>query len=102
MTSAPASEETAEPRTLLDRGRFAVLGVLLVAPFVAFPPDLVSKALLDGGDDLLANIPELVYSGKKLLEGEILWMPELWMGHPLLAEPEFATFYLPKLMLLLG
>jgi len=24
------------------------------------------------------------------------------MGHPLLAEPEFATFYFPKLMLLIG
>ncbi|HEX4334392.1 MAG TPA: hypothetical protein VH062_00685 [Polyangiaceae bacterium] len=102
VTSDPSPDDQREARTWLDHGRFGVLGVLLAAPFVAFPPDFVSKALLDGGDDLLANIPELVYSGKKLLEGELLWMPELWMGHPLLAEPEFATFYLPKLLLLLG
>jgi hypothetical protein len=75
---------------------------MLVAPWVAFPPDFIPKALLDGGDDLLANLPELVYSGQKLLEGEIFWTPALWMGHPLLGEPEFATFYLPKLALLVG
>src|SRR5689334_10913015 len=80
----------------------AALLVLLAAPWVAFPPDFIPKALIDGGDDVLANIPELVYSGKKLLEGEIFWTPALWMGHPLLAEPEFATFYFPKLVMLLG
>jgi hypothetical protein len=102
-TTAPTGAAAAEPGTRRDtHARLGVLAVLLGAPFVAFPADFVSKALLDGGDDLLANIPELVYSGKKLFEGEVLWTPELWMGHPLLAEPEFATFYLPKLMLLLG
>lgn len=85
-----------------DRGRLAVVLALVAAPFVAFPPDFVPKALLDGGDDLLANIPGLIYSARKLLEGEVLWTPSLWMGQPLLAEPEFATFYPPKLLLLLG
>jgi hypothetical protein len=85
-----------------DRRSFGILVALIAAPFIVFPPAFVPKALLDGGDDLLANLPELVYSGKKLLDGEIFWTPELWMGHPLLAEPEFATFYFPKLMLLIG
>ena len=86
----------------LDRGQITVVLVLLAAPFIAFPASFIPRALLDGGDDLLANLPQLVYSSQRLLEGEILWVPELWMGHPLLAEPEFATFYLPKLLLLLG
>lgn len=85
-----------------EPGSWVALAVLLVAPFLGFPADFVSRALLDGGDDLVANIPELVYSARKLLEGEVLWTPELWMGHPILGEPEFATFYLPKLLLLLG
>lgn len=85
-----------------DRGGLAVFLALLAAPWIAFSPAFIPKALLDGGDDLLANLPELLYSGRKLLEGEILWTPALWMGHPLLAEPEFATFYFPKLLLLLG
>jgi hypothetical protein len=87
---------------LSARTRLLVALVLLGAPFVAFPSDFIPKALLDGGDDVLANLPQLVYSATKLLQGEILWAPELWMGHPILAEPEFATFYVPKLLLLLG
>jgi hypothetical protein len=91
-----------EEHSRFAQGRLAAVLALLFAPFVAFPPDFIPKALLDGGDDLLANLPELLYSGKKLLEGELFWTPALWMGHPLWGEPEFATFYLPKLLLLVG
>lgn len=88
--------------SLLGRADLRALLFLLAAPLAVFPFDFVSKALLDGGDDVLANIPELVHSGEELLHGEIFWTPRLWMGHPLLAEPEFETFYFPKLLLLVG
>src|SRR5690242_1869694 len=87
---------------LVGRPDLGALLLLLAAPLVVFPLSFIPKALLDGGDDVLANIPELVYSGEELLHGEIFWTPRLWMGHPLLAEPEFETFYFPKLLLLVG
>lgn len=97
-----ASPERGRARVSLLERPWAIATTFVAALFAAFPVGFVRSGLLDGGDDALANLPELVYSGRKLLEGEVLWTPDLWMGHPLLGEPEFATLYLPKLFLQLG
>jgi hypothetical protein len=83
-------------------GANAVAVILLLAPLVAFPWREIRAGMLDGGDDATANLPGLIYSARMFLSGELLWTPDLWMGHPLLAEPEFATLYPPRLLLLLG
>jgi len=93
----------APPRPgLQPGGKNAVALVLLIAPLIAFPWREISAGLLDGGDDATANLPELIYSARMFLHGELLWTPDMWMGHPLLAEPEFAVLYPPRLLLLLG
>jgi hypothetical protein len=102
LAEAESSSESHRKTSIERQKRWAVVLALLGAPWIAFPVGFIPRALLDGGDDLLANLPELLYSARKLLEGEILWTPELWMGHPLLGEPEFASLYLPKLLLLVG
>ncbi|MGZ3417655.1 MAG: hypothetical protein ACXVEE_07305 [Polyangiales bacterium] len=75
--------------------------VFVLAPLIVFPRAMFKAGMMDGGDDKLANLPLLLHSARKLLHGEIFWTSDLWMGMPLLAEPESATFYLPRLLLLL-
>lgn len=84
------------------RGPALRLLTMLVAPLVVFGWTFIANGFTDNGDDLLANLPELLHSARMALSGEILWTPSLWMGMPLLAEPEFATLYPPHFLLLLG
>ncbi len=76
--------------------------VFLVAPLVIFPWHFVSRGMVDGGDDLMSNLPMLLHSARKLLSLDILWTSDCWLGAPMLGEPEYATFYLPRLVLLIG
>src|ERR1039458_6957002 len=71
-----------------------------LTPLLVFPPAMLGAGMMDGQDDKLSNLPLLLHSGRKLLAGEIFWSTDLWMGTPLLAEPEAATFSLPRLALL--
>ena len=75
--------------------------LFVLTPFFVFPAAMLGAGMMDGGDDKLSNLPLLLHSGRKLLAGEIFWSTDLWMGMPLLGEPEAATFYLPRLLLLL-
>ncbi|HMJ10701.1 MAG TPA: hypothetical protein VK524_04800, partial [Polyangiaceae bacterium] len=85
-----------------ERVKRALLVLLfLTTPLLVFPWRFVRSGLLDGGDDALSNLPLLRHSAEQLLSLEVLWTPALWLGTPLLEEPEFATFYLPRLVLLL-
>jgi hypothetical protein len=74
--------------------------LFVVSPLVVYPRRFLASGLFDGGDDLLSNLPFLVHSARKLFSFEIFWTPGLWLGTPVLDEPEFATFYLPRLVLL--
>lgn len=85
---------------MIDRRRVFPFVVFALTPFVVFPAAMLRNSLMDGHDDKLSNLPLLLHSARKLLAGEIFWTTDLWMGMPLLAEPEAATFYLPRLLLL--
>lgn len=85
---------------MIERRRVLPFAVFALTPFVVFPAAMLRNSLMDGHDDKLSNLPLLLHSARKLLAGEIFWTTDLWMGMPLLAEPEAATFYLPRLLLL--
>ncbi len=74
--------------------------VFALSPFIVYPWGFIRNGLLDGGDDVLSNLPMLLHSARALLRLEVFWTPALWLGTPLLEEPEFGTFYLPHLGLL--
>jgi hypothetical protein len=102
---APRMSDDQQPSAegSLPRWAFAAgAAILLLAPLVVFPWRFIAAGLLDGGDDALANLPQLIYSARMLLQGEMFWTPDLWMGHPMLGEAEFATLYLPRFLLLLA
>ena len=90
----------AAARFLERLGRVAPFFAFLISPFIVYPWAFVRAGLLDGGDDAIFNLPVLRHSAEKLLHLHVSWTPSLWLGTPLVDEPEFATFYLPRLMLL--
>lgn len=72
----------------------------VLTPLCVFPWALLRAGLLQGGDDTHSNLPLLSHAAARLAELEVGWTPWLWLGTPLLAEPEFATLYLPKQLFL--
>jgi hypothetical protein len=80
--------------------RAVLFASFCLTPLVVYPWSFVRNGLLDGGDDALSNLPMLLHSARALLKFDIFWTPSLWLGTQLLEEPEFATFYLPRLVLL--
>src|SRR5688572_32527524 len=87
------------------RGRVRALlpyVLFVVSPVVAFPWGLIEAGMLDGGDDALSNLPSLVHSARAVLDGNAFWTDGLFLGTPLLAEPEFAAFYPFRFLILLS
>lgn len=74
--------------------------VFVLSPLAVFPRAMFAAGMMDGGDDKLAFLPYLLHSAAKLARLEPFWTSELWMGMPLLGEPETATLYPTRLMLL--
>jgi hypothetical protein len=81
--------------------RFLPYLVFAASPFFIYSSGMRSAGMMDGGDDRLALLPLMLHSARQFLRLELLWSPDLWMGMPLLAEPEAATLYPVRLLLLL-
>lgn len=89
-----------DPREARDLAPYLPFALFVLAPLLVFPRAMLRAGMMDGGDDKLSNLPLLLHSARKLLAGEIFWTSDLWMGMPLLGEPESGTLYLPRLILL--
>ncbi|HEX4478425.1 MAG TPA: hypothetical protein VH142_25255 [Polyangiaceae bacterium] len=99
MTGTPESHRGSALNRAL--GAIAPFALFFVSPFVVYPLRFIERGLLDGGDDAISNLPFLLRSARALLTFDVFWTPSLWLGAPLLDEPEFGTFYLPRFVLLL-
>ncbi|NPV06721.1 MAG: YfhO family protein [Anaerolineae bacterium] len=108
-------EGTAEEEVQLDRAEVsadrarlggAALAVLALLPFLfywrLFTPNPVDRASFPHGDFSIQSYAFARYQAQRLLAGELpLWSPGAYSGFPFLADPQSASFYPPRLLLIL-
>jgi hypothetical protein len=85
---------------LLDHA--VIVALFTLTPLLVFPWRFIAEGMMQlGCDDMLSNLPMLRYSASKLLSGELLWTPDLWLGYSMIGEPEFGVLYPFRLLMLL-
>ena len=101
-TTAPSSKpSTATPSLIARRGRlFSRLRpviILLILVLIAFRGLAFSDWIMARGDTYSYHYPYWHLRNAAFLNGELpLWTPDLFMGAPLLANPQIGTFYPPN------
>lgn len=82
---------------MLNRQRFVVVLILIVLTLLFFYKLAFTDLILGRGDTYVYFYPYWQARNTALAQGHLpLWTPDLFMGAPLLANPQLGTFYPPN------